>query len=431
MVTVASRTLLLLLCSNATALLGADSDQSPSLIQSKRTRTELNKLFATFSGYDRDPNIKGFREHGSNAVVYLSERVRLHDDVFKRASILVYSNLPSSLASRVRPPVSLTPDQIKAVKILRQMGPAYTRLEPAVEALIVALGDSSKDVRGIAQGALGDIGPGASNAVPALIDSVEHSDPYLNAIWALGRIRAEAKAAVPSLQQVMTTGPSREKVYAAEALWRIAPNDVQALSCLQYALTDTNRQARAEAAEALRVIGTNAQSAIPALRLALQDNDSWTRFRAARALVEIEPQNEQAVAVLVEKLANQNSAAGFERVFAAQSLLQLHPPPPEAFDFFKNALNEKDERVRLISALFMAERGVEIPSVLSFLAQMLEDSSTDSRSLVLSAKAAASIGPPAISLRPILQKLAASKDEELKNVAADALLRMQQSPASE
>ena len=426
MVTGALRALiLLLLCSHAPLLFSAESDQSRSTKQSEQTQAELNKLFASSSGYDRDGSIKAFREHGSNAVLYLSGKVKLHDDVFKRASILVYSNLPSGLASRVRPPVSLTPDQIKAVKILRQMGPAYTSIEPAVEALIVALGDSSKDVRSRAQGTLGDIGPSASNAVPALIDSVEHSEPRLNAIWALGRIGEHAKAAVPSLQQVMATGESREKVYAAEALWRIAPGNATTLSCLQNALADTNRQARAEAAEALRLLGTNAESAVSALGLALQDSDSRTRFCVARALVEIGPYNEQAVAVLREKLTNQNSPYAFEGLFAAQSLLQLHPPPSEALDFFKNALEDKDGRVRLISALFMAEQGLEIQSVISFLSAILKDSSTDARSLVLSAKAVGSIGPPAIKLRPLLEKLAASKDEELRKVATDSLSRVQ------
>ncbi len=423
-------TILLLLCSNATTLFAADSSQSRSAKMSDEVRMELNQRFARFMGFDGDPNIKGFREHGSNAVVYLAEKLILHDDLFKRAAILVYTNLPTGLASRIRPPVSLTPDQIKAVKVLRQMGPAYTRLEPAVEALTVALGDSSKQVCSIAQGALGDIGPAASNAVPALIDSVEHSEPRLNAIWALGRIGPQAKTAVPSLQQVLATGQSREKVYAAEALWRIDPGDVRVLSCLQDGLRDTNRQSRAEAAKALRGLGTNAQSTVPALRLALQDSDSWTRFCVARALVEIGPRDEQAVAVLLERLADQNSAKGFERLFAAESLLQLHPPPSEALDFLKNALQESDERVRLNSAWLMAQRGVDIPSVLSFLTQIL-DSSTEHRSLILAAKAAGLIGPPAIGLRPVLQKLTASKDEELRKVAADALLRVQQPPRSE
>ena len=409
----------LLLCGSATVLLSTEADQ---------TKAELNKLFASFGGNNGDRTIQGFREHGSNAVIYLAGKVRQHDTLFKRASVVIYTNLPSTLAGRIRPPVSLTPDQIKAVKILRDMGPAYTHLEPAVEVLIVALGDWSEKVRVIAQGALGDLGPGASNAVPALIDTVEHTDSRLNAVWALGRIGIEAKAAIPSLQQAMVTGQSRERVYAAEALWRIAPGDVRAVSCLQSALTDTNSQARAEAANAVRGLGTNAQSVLPTLRFTLQDSDSRTRFCAARALVEIGPRDEQAVAMLLEKLANQNAANGFDRLFAAQSLLQLQPPPPEALDFFKHALQDRDERVRRISAWFMAERGMEIPSVVSFLTQQISDSSTDSRSLVLAVKSAGLIGPPAISLRPIIQKLTASKDEELRNVANDALARMQKPP---
>jgi len=418
-------TILLLLCSCAIALFAADSAESLFTGPSASVRAQLNLSLARFRGFDGDPELKGFREQGSNAIVYLAEKVTLHDDLLKRAAIVVYTNLPSGLASRIRPPVSLTPDQIKAVKALRQMGPAYTSLEPAVEALIVALGDSSAEVRSIAQGALGDIGPAASNAVPALIDSVEHSEPRLNAVWALGRIGAQAKTAVPSLQQVIATGQSREKVYAAEALWRIHPGEVRALSCLRNGLTDTNTQARAEAADALRGLGTNAQSAIPDLRLALQDSNSWARFCVARALVEIEPQDEQGVAVLLDRLANQKPAWGFDdRLLAVESLLQRNPAPLEAVEFIKHLVQQGDERVRLYAAWFLAERRVEIPSALSLLTQVL-NSSTDYPRLVLATKAVGLIGPPAISLRPVLQKLTASKDEELRNVAADALVRVQ------
>ena len=423
-------TILLLLCSTATALLAADSPQSGSTKQSDQTRAELEELFTNFQDFDGDHNINGFRDHGSNAVAYLAEKLKLHDDVFKRAAILIYTNLPSGLSSRVRPPVSLTPEQVKAVGVLRQMGPGYTRLQPAVEVLIVALGDCSKDVRSIAQGALGDLGPAGSNAVPALIDSVERSEPRLNAVWALGRIGAPAKAAIPILERVIATGDSREKVYAAEALWGIDSGNIRALSCLQNSLTDTNQQARAEAAEALRALGKSAQVAVPRLRLSLQDSDPWARFCAARALVEIGPRDDQAVAVLLDTIANQNPARRFEGLMAAQSLLKLHPTPSEAVELIKNQLQNKDDRVRLDAVFLMAETGLEIPSLLPVLNQIL-DSSTDYRSLVLAAKAVGLIGPPATCLRPVLQKLTRSRDEELRNVAADALLRIQPLPNSE
>ena len=411
------------LCLVAAPVLAVDSGRS------KQTQAELDQLFSRFGGFDGDPTIRGFREHGSNAVAYLSEKVKIHDSVVKRAAILVYTNLPLGLASRVRPPVSLTPEQIKAVGVLRQMGPGYTRLEAAVEALIVSLGDASEAVRSIAQGALGDIGPGASNAVPALVDCVQGPEPRINAIWALGRIGPPASSAVPALERLLSTGSGREKVYAAEALWRITPSHARAIGWLQNGLTDTNRQVRAEAAEALRAVGSQARDAVPALRLALPDSDPWARLCVARALLEVGSSDDGTIAVLMEAVTNHNSAQGIRGVMAAQSLLKLKPTPAEAVELLKNELAAKDERRRLAAATVMAGNGLEIPAVLSTLTEIL-DSSTDYRILVNATKAAGVIGPPARSLCPVFRKLASSKDEELRNTATEALMLVQVMPSA-
>jgi hypothetical protein len=96
-------------------------------------------------------------------------------------------------------------------------------------------------------------------------------------------------------------------------------------------------------------------------------------------------------------------------------------------ELLKNHLAARDERLRLQAAILMAENSLEIPAVLSTLAEIL-DSSTDYRILVSAAKAAGAIGPPASSLCPVFRKLASSPDEELRNTATEALMRVQVMP---
>jgi HEAT repeat protein len=57
------------------------------------------------------------------------------------------------------------------------------------------------DVRRAAARALGDIGPGAVNAVPELTEALDDEDIDLIAVWALGRIGPDALAAVPAIRR--------------------------------------------------------------------------------------------------------------------------------------------------------------------------------------------------------------------------------------
>jgi hypothetical protein len=64
-----------------------------------------------------------------------------------------------------------------------------------------ALKSPEVNVRRAAARALGEIGSGAKDAVPELIEALEDEDMDLIAVWALGRIGPAAIAAVPAMKR--------------------------------------------------------------------------------------------------------------------------------------------------------------------------------------------------------------------------------------
>jgi hypothetical protein len=64
-----------------------------------------------------------------------------------------------------------------------------------------ALKSADIDIRRDAARALGEIGPGAKDAVPELVEALDDADMDLIAVWALGRIGPAAVAAAPAIKR--------------------------------------------------------------------------------------------------------------------------------------------------------------------------------------------------------------------------------------
>src|SRR5262249_50417502 len=118
--------------------------------------------------------------------------------------------------------------------------------------------DRYSNVQADAAWALGQIGPEAKRAVPALIDRLNKSDePEVrwNAAWALGKIGAEPKSAVPksavpALIEVLNKESEPEVLKrAAWALGQIGEEETTTIPTLIPRLK--NQQARGAAAQAL------------------------------------------------------------------------------------------------------------------------------------------------------------------------------------
>jgi HEAT repeat protein len=179
-----------------------------------------------------------------------------------------------------------------AARILGENGPGA---KPAVPALIETLKDKERSPRIWTTIALASIGPEAKAAIPALTEASKN-DEVDQVRWyaavALVKIASE-KAAAPLLIEALN-GPKTNDDYldvrrrAAEALGQLGPAGKVAVPALMEALNDKKYfDIRAAAATALGQIGPDAKAAIAALTAALKDKDESVRRAAAEAIKKI------------------------------------------------------------------------------------------------------------------------------------------------
>jgi HEAT repeat protein len=198
-----------------------------------------------------------------------------------------------------------------AAAALGEIGPAA---QAAVPALIQALRHENYRVREAAAAGLGGIGPEARPAVPALVALVQKKDTFDEsqaAVEALGKMGPAAKAAVPALAALLSPrtdepDPSEYlRVAAAEALWKIDQDARVAVPALVQALqvkaiinpvgpwsygVRRGVRIRCWAAEVLGGIGPPARKAAPLLAdLARNDESLTVREAAAAAVQKIDP----------------------------------------------------------------------------------------------------------------------------------------------
>jgi HEAT repeat protein len=167
---------------------------------------------------------------------------------------------------------------------------------------IASLKDADFKKRMQAAAALGSIGPGATEAVPGLVQALKDDDKFVraNAALALFKIGADSPEAVLALGEALEDNTPTVRVDAALALRRIGPKSALAIPALIKALRDpTNQNAVPPftttvtqlAVAALGRIGPQARDAIPVLTAILDDKDSsdFLLQEAAQALDAIHP----------------------------------------------------------------------------------------------------------------------------------------------
>jgi HEAT repeat protein len=191
---------------------------------------------------------------------------------------------------------------------LGDIGPAA---RAAVPALAKALQDPDRWVRNSAAIALGKIGKAAGGAVPALIDALKDRDRGVrdSVEQALLDVGPPTTEAVPALCALLKDRRSDLRELACTILGRSGSAAAKAVSALATtAASDPDRSVRIAAITALGDIGPAAQDAAPMLGAALKDKDQELRSAALKALRNIGPAVRGFIPVLLREAPMANAS---------------------------------------------------------------------------------------------------------------------------
>lgn len=145
-------------------------------------------------------------------------------------------------------------DRIRAAEKLGEMG---EDAQGAALALVRACADSAEEVRQSATGTLESLGPPDPRDVAGLIGLLEDTNADV-AYWAatlLGRLEADAAAAIPGLVKVLgSEGPLAVRERSAWALGKIGPDAKEALDLLERVAQKSDTRLASLAAESVEQI---------------------------------------------------------------------------------------------------------------------------------------------------------------------------------
>jgi hypothetical protein len=147
------------------------------------------------------------------------------------------------------------------------------------------LDDSDPMVRGHAVSLIGQLGPTASNAIPALIRNLQSNEAGRHkfvsetvfvrgsSAWALGLIGPTAAGAVPALTNLLASTERYTRTSAATALWEITSNANLSLPVLISAFPTYDQYSKPGLIETFGQMGPLAKPALPLLINELTNSD--------------------------------------------------------------------------------------------------------------------------------------------------------------
>jgi HEAT repeat protein/S1-C subfamily serine protease len=187
-------------------------------------------------------------------------------------------------AVRERLQIAWTPD---ARPPLAGGGGSRAAMRGSLTDLVKGLESQDPRTRTRAAEALGEMGEGAKNAIPALLKLLVDPDDFTRrtALAALNKIGVPAKSDVRLLAEALNGTTPEVRRYAAGALAKMGPDARGALQELLSALNDSDAHVRQAAAQAIGGFGAEYKDrAASALEPLLGDGDHDVRIAAAAAL---------------------------------------------------------------------------------------------------------------------------------------------------
>jgi HEAT repeat protein len=204
--------------------------------------------------------------------------------------------------------------------------------------------------------------PKAAVGVPWLIEALDDEPVRHLAAKALGDMGPEAKDAVPALLKASRVDDDLTRFPVAEALWKITRDAPTAVALLTESLKDgVFLPTRMDAASLLAEIGPASQPAAPSLVGMLGCGNEEAARVAAHALSAI---GKKAVPLVVASLSSSNPS---QRQFALHALGRIGLQEPDALSAVISALRDDAWLVRLTAANTLGAAAVETQEIVSAL----------------------------------------------------------------
>jgi HEAT repeat protein len=230
----------------------------------------------------------------------------------------------------------------------------YARAHPVIYNYFIASGRVIPEDQYQAEAAiaLGEIGPAARAAIPALTEVYANGDFNTgnSARAALIKIRQESMA--PLLAGLANTA-STNWDGAAWTAKHLGTNGEAAVPLLVASLQNTNFGVRSISLYALGGIASRPDISIPALIACLKDNDPNIRRAATDGLCNFKESKAQVVPLLLSSMKDPNGNVWLGAAFGLEKLLDKNEKQTLYVPALVNSLNHTNEMIRENAKLFL------------------------------------------------------------------------------
>lgn len=302
-------------------------------------------------------------------------------------------------------------EKTKAVRILGDIGPAAVKAAPA---LIKLHNDPDPGLRYEVAVALGRINSDGKQVVPALSHLLSDNVAIikLSAIEGLRGFGSQAQSAVPELTKLLDDKEPQIAVSAARTIAEIKmgkPEDgAKVKSVLIAGLKNDRAEVAADAIHGLAILGSDS---VGSIRELLSSPNQHCRIQACSALEAIGPGSASAVEDLVKAAQSSESEL---RWHALSALGEIGPEAKAAIPVLVAGLEDKDQHVKLSAEQSLRKIGK--PAVPALIEGLKKESLQQEILPIL-----AEIGPDAAEAVPALTSLLSTKNTETRREVIIAL----------
>jgi HEAT repeat protein len=283
---------------------------------------------------------------------------------------------------------------------------------PAVGPLVKAIRAPESRVRRGAALALGQVRPIAPGVVQLLTPGLDSDDPGVKAAFlaAIGSLGSGAAEAVPAVRTKLKDGSREIRLQAISILARSAPRDEKLVDDLGGLLGDPDVGVQRVAVESIRALGPLGRKVLDRVMGMLTSPSPEVRLAAAEFLGSHGQSAAAAVPALLPLLTDQTPAV---RMMAARTLGTLGKAAQPALEQLASLLDDDNADIRAAAALTIGSLEFEPEAIRPHLAKALRDSDAGVRKAGMGA--IQKLGPPGAMFIPDLI-LMAEKKEDLNSV---------------